>query len=94
MNTQSTILSQRPFNFLLLMLGLIGLAPIACGESNEIGEPRLINGPMIGVVTPDEVTIWGRVMGEFTFSVLYDTDPDMRAPTPSGASPATRRSRW
>ena len=40
----------------------------------------MINGPMIGAVTPNEVTIWARVMGNFTFSVLYDTDPDMRAP--------------
>jgi len=76
--------SHRPFNSLpLLVVGLIGLFSIACGESNDIGEPRLINGPMIGVVTPSQVTIWGRVMGDFTFSVLYDTDPDMRSPTRS-----------
>ena len=84
MNMQLIPTSHGPFYSLpLLVVSLIGLFSIACGESNDIGEPRLINGPMIGVVTPNEVTIWARVMGKFTFSVLYDADPDMRAPTRS-----------
>ena len=50
---------------------------------NPIGKPRVINGPMVGWVSPTEITIWARVTGDYAFSVQYDTDPDMTLPNES-----------
>ncbi len=44
------------------------------------GYPRLMEGPMIGAVTSDSITFWGRASGEFEVDVEYSTDPLLRAP--------------
>jgi len=44
------------------------------------GYPRLMEGPMVGAVTPDSITFWGRASGEFDVDVEYSTDPSFRAP--------------
>lgn len=64
---------------------VIGVSVTSAAESyrNEIGKPRVINGPMVGWVSPTEITIWARVTGEYDFSVQYDTDPDMENPSES-----------
>jgi hypothetical protein len=37
------------------------------------GYPRLMEGPMIGGVTPDSITFWGRASGELDVDVEYST---------------------
>lgn len=41
------------------------------------GYPRLMQGPMVGAVTPDAITIWGRVAGAQQVAVEYSTRPDL-----------------
>ena len=53
------------------------------------GYPRLMEGPMIGAVTPDAITFWGRASGEFDVEVEYSTDPAFRDPLRSAATRAT-----
>ena len=43
---------------------------------------------MIGAVTPDSITFWGRASGEFDVDVEYSTDP-----TFAGAGAERRRAR-
>jgi alkaline phosphatase D len=38
------------------------------------GEPQLTAGPMIGAVTPSEITFWTRVSGEFPVQIQYGMD--------------------
>ena len=40
-----------------------------------LGYPRLMEGPMVGSVTPGSITFWGRASGEFDVVVEYSTDP-------------------
>ena len=66
---------------ILITFGGISTATAAAEDyRNEIGKPRVINGPMVGWVSPHEITIWARVTGDYDFSVQYDTDPDMGNP--------------
>ena len=53
------------------------------------GYPRLMEGPMIGGVTPDSITFWGRASGEFDVDVEYSTDPHFGAPMRSASVRAT-----
>jgi alkaline phosphatase D len=39
------------------------------------GYPRLMEGPMVGAVTPGSIVFWGRASGEFDVVVEYSTDP-------------------
>jgi alkaline phosphatase D len=43
------------------------------------GYPRLMEGPMIGAVTPGSITFWGRASGEYDVVVEYSTDPNFAA---------------
>jgi alkaline phosphatase D len=53
------------------------------------GYPRLMEGPMIGGVTPDSITFWGRASGEFDVDVEYSTDPVFTEPQRSAPVRAT-----
>ncbi len=53
------------------------------------GYPRLMEGPMIGAVTSDSITFWGRASGEFDVDVEYSTDRQFTAPQRSAAVRAT-----
>lgn len=44
---------------------------------SDIGSPRVINGPMVGWVSPTEITVWARITGEYAFSLQYGTDPEL-----------------
>jgi len=55
------------------------LRPFA-GLAVTPGYPRLMEGPMVGGVTPDSITLWGRAGGEFDLEVEYGADPDLAAP--------------
>ena len=47
-------------------------------EASLIGYPRLMQGPMVGVVAPTEVKIWVRTSGEFPVTIQYDMSPDFK----------------
>ena len=44
---------------------------------------------MVGAVTDDSITFWGRASGEFDVEVEYSTDPSLAAPQKSAAVRAT-----
>jgi alkaline phosphatase D len=56
--------------FLLAMMSATEAA-----EPSRTGYPRLMQGPMVGVVAPTEAKIWVRTSGEFPVSIQYDTNP-------------------
>jgi alkaline phosphatase D len=49
------------------------------------GYPRLMEGPIVGGVTPDSITLWGRASGEFDVDVEYSTDPMFSEPQRSAS---------
>jgi alkaline phosphatase D len=58
----------------ICLLTLVSAADAA--EPSHTGYPRLMQGPMVGVVAPTEVKIWVRTSGEFPVTIQYDTSPD------------------
>ncbi len=59
-----------------LVLGIcVGLA----SQPSHTGYPRLMQGPMVGVVTPDSAKIWIRTSGEFPVSIQYATNRDFNS---------------
>jgi alkaline phosphatase D len=48
------------------------------------GYPRLMEGPMIGAVTAESITFWGRASGEFDVEVEYSTETAFASPRRSG----------
>jgi alkaline phosphatase D len=49
-------------------------------EASSKGYPRLMQGPMVGAVSPTEARIWVRTSGAYTVAVQYDTDPELASP--------------
>ncbi len=56
--------------FVLIMLISIRVDDLY--SDGPIGYPRFMQGPMVGVVTPDEIIIWGRLNGAFSGQIEYD----------------------
>lgn len=56
---------------------ILFIATFTHAARNEIGSPRVINGPMVGWVSPTEITVWARITGEYAFSLQYGTDPEL-----------------
>jgi alkaline phosphatase D len=61
-------LSKR--NLLGLTASLVSLPRMLWAQSN-VTDPRLMEGPMVGAVTPASVTIWARVSGPTPVSIEY-----------------------
>lgn len=57
---------------------------------SESGTPRLMQGPMVGYITENEITIWARANGEFPIQVEYDRDADFTSPNKSEAITASK----
>ena len=49
------------------------------------GYSRLMEGPMVGAITADSITFWGRASGEFDVEVEYSTDPSFASTQKSAA---------
>jgi len=61
----------------VLCLGvLIGASVATAAEPSHTGYPRLMQGPMVGVVGPTEAKIWVRTSGEFPVTIQYAATPD------------------
>jgi len=62
---------------IILPIFLLALASVTeSAEPSHTGYPRLMQGPMVGVVAPTEAKIWVRTSGEFPVTIQYDTSPD------------------
>ena len=48
----------------------------SAAEPSHTGYPRLMQGPMVGVVAPTEAKIWVRTSGEFPVTIQYDTNAE------------------
>ena len=62
----------------VLCLVLVATAPwVAAADRDDDGYPRLMQGPMVGAVSPTEAKIWARTTGEYSVSIEYGTDFEM-----------------
>lgn len=50
---------------------------LAAGAQSAIGSPRMMQGPMVGAVGPNEITIWLRLSGEFTAQIEYADNAEL-----------------
>jgi len=86
-------LNKRPVNH--ARRGLLGSALAAAalrplrGFAAAPGYPRLMEGPMVGAVTPGSITLWGRASGEFELEVEYGMDPELAVAARSAPVRAT-----
>ncbi len=51
---------------------------LAAAERDDDGYPRLMQGPMVGAVTPTQAKIWARTTGEYSVTIEYATNFEMR----------------
>jgi len=51
----------------------------AAAGRDEDGYPRLMQGPMVGAVSPTSAMIWLRTSGEYDISIQYATNFEMRS---------------
>ena len=83
MNEKNTILKKLLMNtcrlYALAMLAVVSAADLH--SATPVGYPRFMQGPMVGAVTSDEITIWGRLSGAFTGEIEYDTSIDFTQPS-------------
>ena len=63
---------------ILMACILMTFGASAAGRNDE-GYPRVMQGPMVGTVTPTEVHIWLRTTGEYTVAIEYGTDFELRS---------------
>jgi alkaline phosphatase D len=74
-------------SFTLRALALLASAPGGPALAKALGYPRLLEGPMVGAVGPDHLSIWSRASGAFEVQVEYATD---RAFTDAKLTPPVR----
>jgi len=55
---------------------LFGAANAHAAEASQTGYPRLMQGPMVGAVSPTEARIWVRTTGEFPVTIQYARTAD------------------
>jgi len=76
------------FSALLAVAVLFLAASRSAADASNLGNPRFMQGPMIGAVTPDGVTIWLRASDAFDCQIQYGLDPvlkEARTTPPVGA---------
>jgi alkaline phosphatase D len=64
-------------SLVVVFLALTSVAT-AAGRDDD-GYPRLMQGPMVGAVSPSEALIWLRTSGEFEITIQYATNFEMRS---------------
>jgi alkaline phosphatase D len=57
----------------------------AAADRDDDGYPRLMQGPMVGAVSPNSAMIWLRTSGEYEISIQYATNFEMRSPITTDA---------
>lgn len=72
-------LSKRSFLRMAALAGpllpTLSLLPSKSAAKETLSEPRLLQGPMVGAVTPNSIRIWVRVGDEFPVSVVVSESP-------------------
>ena len=68
-------LRRRIVATLATSVALAPLAPFTRLLAAGLGYSRLMEGPMVGAVTPDSITLWARASGPLPLQVEYSTDP-------------------
>ena len=82
-----------------LLVSLL-LPALAAADRDDDGYPRLMQGPMVGAVTPTQVKIWTRTTGPYAVSIEYAINFEMRSATTSESRaicsrwPSWERSNW
>ncbi|WNO52416.1 alkaline phosphatase D family protein [Stakelama saccharophila] len=62
---------------MLAGMGALAAAPLPVrARRSETGNPRLMQGPMVGAVTGSEILIWGRASGPYRVEIEYADNPD------------------
>lgn len=63
---------------LMVATALATMLPVAArADRNDLGQPRVVEGPMMGPVGPDKASIWLRLSGDyFDAFIEYAEDPD------------------
>lgn len=74
-----TIIEQNDYCYLAALAAILAIALPAFSQS-EIGTPRLMQGPMVGAVTDDSISIWIRVSGPYRCQLEVDRRPDFASP--------------
>ena len=69
----------RRVTMTLLFFSLLFPTVVAEADRDDDGYPRLMQGPMVGVVTPTQAKIWGRTTGEYSVTLEYATNFEMRS---------------
>jgi alkaline phosphatase D len=82
MKTQATL--HRAVVAFAVLTFLTPLATSAAGRDDD-GYPRLMQGPMVGAVSPTGVKIWARTTGEYPVAVEYATNFEMIGATTTEA---------
>jgi alkaline phosphatase D len=59
-----------------LVVLVVSAAPAA--DRNEIGYPRVMQGPMVGAVSEHDARIWLRLSGEYPVVIEYGTDFELK----------------
>jgi len=53
---------------------------VAASSFDEMSYPHLVQGPMLGAVTPTSALVWTRANGEYEVEIRVDTDPLFKHP--------------
>jgi alkaline phosphatase D len=88
MNSRQNMRMRILLPALLVLAALFGIS-LAEAQS-RIGNPRLLQGPMVGAVTTDSVIIWCRANEPWDVEILYDTEYPFRSPQRSGPTRASK----
>ena len=67
-------LNRRAFLAATALTSLLGAVPRVLARA--LGYPRALDGPMVGVSSPDSFTVWVRASGAFSVKLEYSTDRD------------------
>ena len=71
MNTAKNL---RRVTMTVLFVSLLLPTLVAEADRDDDGYPRLMQGPMVGAVTPTQAKIWARTTGEYSVSSEYATN--------------------
>jgi len=86
MNSRSDILA----SIILLLLCVAFASPTVAAGRNDEGYPRLMQGPMVGAVSPSEARIWARTTGEYSVAIQFATDWEMKSAKTTAAVVASK----
>lgn len=76
--------------FVILQFSVCVISPVAFSARSEMGSPRVMQGPMIGLTTHDTIHIWLRLSANVDCQIEYDTEASFSNPKKSEAVTAQK----